>query len=61
MVGLLILKQMYNQSDENLVEGWKENIDWQQFCGMEEFQWNLPCDPSDLTYFRNRNRSFQRH
>lgn len=54
MVGLLILKQMYNQSDESLVERWKENIYWQQFCGMEEFQWKLPCDPSDLTYFRNR-------
>jgi IS5 family transposase len=54
MVGLLILKQMYNQSDENLVERWKENIYWQQFCGMEELQWRLPCDPSDLTYFRNR-------
>lgn len=54
MVGLLILKQMYNQSDESLVERWKENIYWQEFCGMEEFQWKLPCDPSDLTYFRNR-------
>lgn len=54
MVGLLLLKQMYNQSDENVVERWKENIYWQQFCGMEEFQWGLPCDPSDLTYFRNR-------
>jgi IS5 family transposase len=54
MVGLLLLKQMYNQSDEAVVERWKENIYWQQFCGMEEFQWNLPCDPSDLVYFRNR-------
>ena len=54
MVGLILLKQMYNLSDENVVERWKENIYWQQFCGMEEFQWELPCDPSDLVYFRNR-------
>jgi transposase, IS5 family len=54
MVGLLLLKQMYNQSDESVVERWRENIYWQQFCGIEEFQWELPCDPSDLTYFRNR-------
>jgi transposase, IS5 family len=37
-----------------VVEHWRENIYWQQFCGMEEFQWQLPCDPSDLTYFRDR-------
>jgi IS5 family transposase len=54
MVGLLLLKQMFNQSDEALVERWVENIYWQQFCGMTEIQWELPCDPSDLIYFRKR-------
>ena len=54
MVGLLLLKQMFNQSDESVVERWKENPYWQQFCGMEHFQWDLPCDPSDLVYFRQR-------
>lgn len=54
MVGLLLLKQMFNQSDEALVERWVENIYWQQFCGMAEIQWELPCDPSDLIYFRKR-------
>ena len=54
MVGLLLLKQMFNQSDEAVVERWVENPYWQQFCGMSEFQWELPCDPSDLVYFRNR-------
>lgn len=54
MVGLLLLKQMYSESDESVVERWKENPYWQQFCGMEEFQWELPCDPSDLVYFRKR-------
>ena len=54
MVGLLLLKQMYNQSDEDVVERWVENPYWQQFCGMSDFQWELPCDPSDLVYFRQR-------
>ena len=51
---LLILKQMYNASDERVVEHWLENIYWQQFSGVEELQWKLPCDASELTYFRNR-------
>jgi IS5 family transposase len=54
MVGLLLLKQIYDQSDEAVVERWKENPYWQQFCGMEQFGWELPCDPSDLVYFRRR-------
>jgi len=36
------------------VERWVENPYWQQFCGMSDFQWELPCDPSDLVYFRQR-------
>ena len=54
MVGLLLLKQMYDQSDEDVVERWVENPYWQQFCGMSDFQWQLPCDPSELVYFRQR-------
>jgi IS5 family transposase len=51
MVGLLLLKQMYDQSDEDVVERWVENPYWQQFGGMSDFQWELPCDSSDLDYF----------
>lgn len=54
MVGLLILKQMYNSSDERIVAEWIENIYFQSFCGMMSFQWKAPCNPSDITYFRNR-------
>jgi len=54
MVGLLLRKQMYDQSDEEVVERWVENPYWQQFCGMSDFQWEWPCDPSDLVYFRQR-------
>ncbi len=54
MVGLLILKQLENLSDENVVLQWKRNPYYQYFCGMTEYQPALPCDPTDLVYFRKR-------
>ncbi len=54
MVGLLLLKQMFNQGDETVVAAWVQNPYWQYFCGLNEFQWQMPCDPSDLVYFRQR-------
>jgi transposase, IS5 family len=54
MVGLLLLKQLFNQGDETVVAAWVQNPYWQYFCGMKEFQWQVPCDPSDLVYFRQR-------
>jgi len=54
MVGLLLLKQIENLSDERIVEAWVQNPYYQAFCGAEHFQWNLPCDPTDLVYFRKR-------
>lgn len=54
MVGLLILKQMHNLSDEQLLARWCENPYFQVFCGINIFQWNFPCDPTDLIYFRQR-------
>jgi len=36
MVGLLILKQLENLSDENIVLQWKRNPYYQYFCGMRE-------------------------
>ena len=54
MVGLLILKQIRNLSDEAVVERWVENGYYQYFCGGVFFQWELPCHPTDLVYFRKR-------
>lgn len=54
MVGLLILKQLHNVSDEVLVQTWVQNPYHQAFCGAPEFQWKFPCDPSELTRFRRR-------
>ena len=54
MVSLLIFKQLYNLSDESVVARWLENPYYQYFSGMEYFQWEYPCNPSDLVRFRNR-------
>jgi IS5 family transposase len=54
MVSLLILKQLYNLSDETIVERWVENPYFQFFSGKSVFQWNFPCHPTDLVYFRKR-------
>jgi IS5 family transposase len=54
MTGLLILKQLENLSGERVVERWVQNSYFQAFCGQQRFTWKLPCDPSELTYFRRR-------
>ena len=54
MVGLLLLKHLENLSDEIVFERWVQNPYYQLFCGMDQFQWDMPCDPSDLVHFRNR-------
>lgn len=54
MVGLCILKHVENLSDERVVQMWVQNPYYQCFCGEVEFQWALPCDPTDLIYFRQR-------
>lgn len=54
MVGLLILKQLRNLSDESVVERWVENGYYQCFCGEAFFKWEFPCHPTDLVHFRKR-------
>ena len=54
MVGLLLLKQLENLSDERVVEAWVQNPYYQAFCGMGHFLWQFPCNPSELVHFRNR-------
>ena len=51
MVALPILKQMFKESDETVVVRWTENPYCQYFSGTEYFQWQLPCDPAELTKF----------
>ncbi len=55
MVSLLILKSMYNLSDETLVEEhWEMNAYFQYFSGKKHQHWGQPCAASDLVYFRKR-------
>ena len=54
MVSLLILKQMYNLSDEGLVEHqWVMNPYYQYLGGYGLLRWGRPCAASDLVHFRD--------
>ena len=54
MVGMLLLKHIYNLSDESVVDRWIENPYWQYFTGEVVFQTKKPFDPTDFIYFRDR-------
>ena len=54
MVGLELLKYLENLSDEKVVVQFKRNPYYQAFCGLTEFSLDLPCDSTDLVYFRKR-------
>lgn len=54
MVGLLLLKQLENLSDEQVVLQWKRNPYYQAFCGVREFQRKSPCHSTELVKFRQR-------
>ncbi len=54
MVGILLLKQLKNLSDESIVENWKQNPYFQYFCGLSDYQASVPCHPTELVKFRNR-------
>ncbi|MGM0382091.1 MAG: transposase [Thermodesulfobacteriota bacterium] len=48
------MKQLYNLSDESMVDRWIENPYFQFFSGETVFQWSFPCHSTDLVYFRKR-------
>lgn len=55
MTSLLILKSIYNLSDERLVEEhWEMNVYFQYFGGAAMQRWGQPCAASDLVHFRQR-------
>ena len=54
MVGLLLLKQLEDLSDESVVVQWKRNPYYQSFSGMTEYQAKLPCHSTELVHFRKR-------
>ena len=52
MASLLYLKTSFNLSDEELVERWAENVQWQFFSGMDYYEPRLPCDATQIGRFR---------
>ncbi len=54
IVGLVLLRQIYNLSDEALIDRWIENPYWQYFCGEHNFQKIKPMDPTEFVKFRKR-------
>lgn len=54
MVGCLLLKHLYNLSDERVPEYWIRDVYFQYFCGGVFFEHKFPFAPSDFVHFRNR-------
>ena len=54
MVGLLILKQLENFSDERVVLQFKRNPYHQYFCGYPTYIPDVPCNATELVHFRQR-------
>lgn len=52
LIGLLLLKYMYDVSDELAVELLSENGIWQYFCGIQHFAVKKYCDATSLVRFR---------
>jgi len=54
IVGLLLLKQIYDLGDETVMERYIDSPYCQYFCGEIYFQYKYPFDPSDFVHFRKR-------
>jgi transposase, IS5 family len=54
IVGLLLLKQIYDLGDETVMERYIDSPYCQYFCGEVYFQYKYPFDPSDFVHFRKR-------
>src|SRR5664280_656148 len=54
IVGLLLLKQIYNLGDETVMERYIDSPYSQHFCGEIYFQYKYSFDPSDFVHFRKR-------
>jgi len=54
IAGVLLLKRMFDESDESVLDRWVENPYWQFFCGELYFQHEPPFDRTELIKFRKR-------
>jgi IS5 family transposase len=56
MVGIPMLRHLYNLGDERIPEYWVRDVYFQYFCGGVFFEHKFPCDPSDFVHFRGVDR-----
>jgi IS5 family transposase len=54
IVGIILLRRMFDESDESILDRWVENPYWQYFCGEVYFQYEPPFDRTELIKFRKR-------
>jgi len=54
IAGIVLLKRIFDESDESVLDRWTENPYWQYFCGEVYFQHELPFDRTELIKFRKR-------
>jgi IS5 family transposase len=54
IAGIIMLRRIYNLSDEAILARWVENPYWQYFCGEVYFRHELPFDRTELIKFRHR-------
>jgi IS5 family transposase len=54
IAGIILLRRIFDESDESILERWVENPYWQYFCGEVYFQHEPPFDRTELIKFRRR-------
>jgi IS5 family transposase len=54
IAGVILLRRMFDESDESVLDRWVENPYWQYFCGEVYFQHEPPFDRTELIKFRKR-------
>ena len=54
IAGLLLLKEMFKESNESVVERWIEKPYWQYFTREDFFQNKQPFDPSEFVHYRKK-------
>ncbi len=54
MVGLKLLKLVFEVGDASVLVHWVENPYWQYFCGEITFKHHAPCSASEFNHFRKR-------
>jgi IS5 family transposase len=54
IVGLLLLKQIYDLEDKTVLDRYIDSPYFQYFCGEIYFQYDYPFNPTDFVHFRKR-------